>query len=532
MAETKIKVSNRNGYIAPQYASWSSYRAILSDPIVSRTVASVMEAVRAHTYRIIVPDNEAAEEWIKEAIDDIYDDIIGKIFQCVLFGFQVAEVYWKADEDEYDRPQLLFVNPDGIQLKIDDQGNYDGCKQGWGYQNAGAVLDADESICWSYGVGSVDITGSGNLHKVLDDVISMTELYEHLVDIAKHHNLPIVFGGIPSSGQGEKTAYNKFLAKMSDQPNNAPMWYFTELTPENEQEMQIEVISPIKGAMTEIQSVADDLRRRIIAGLLGSQKLFFNSSEDGGSYSLTQTQMAEFDRVIKGLWRTFLPGLNLLIERALWRNFRIRDFTLDIEYVDEVSLAAARDLVKQIASWDSVKGIIDTEAVLSVADVPVVPEDERVETPEIDEKVENPTGERAEKAKSASIGKDTKAANKAARVNQMLRRLSDPAEAKVRNSPDKAVAQGLELVKATDALWKQKNGELPETKRDYAKTAAGFVKIYKGKLTESKIYAKMSADGDVPYDKKTQIGNITRNLAKNIGKMATLRWNDLVKAGV
>jgi len=530
MAETKIKVSNRDGYIAPQHASWSSYRAILSDPIVSRTVASVMEAVRAHTYRIIVPENEIAEAWITEATDDIYDSVIGKIFQCVLFGFQIAEIYWVEDDDEYERPQLLFVNPDGIQLKIDEQGNYDGCKQGWGYQAKGAVLDADESICWSYGVGSVDITGSGNLHKVLDDVISMTELYEHLIEIAKHHNLPIVIGGIPSAGVGDDSAHADFLSQISKFPGQDIKWAMAALTPEQTQAMQIEVISPIKGAMTEIQSVADDLRRRIIAGLLGSQKLFFNSSEDGGSYSLTQTQMAEFDRVIKGLWRTFLPGLNLLIERALWRNFRIKEFTLDIEYVDEVSLAAARDLVKDIVNWDSVKGIIDTEAVLSVADVPVLPEDERVEPAEIE--VENPTGERADKAKSASIGKDTEAANKASRVNKMLRQLSNPVEARVRKDPDKAVAQGLLLVEQTDALWKQKNGALPETKRDYGKYAAGIEKIYKDKLTHSRFYAKVSADGDVPYDKKTQTDNITKNLAKNIGKMATLRWNDLVKAGV
>lgn len=512
-----------DGYISPTYYSYKKYYNLLNDPIVSRVAVSVEEAIRAHSWKIKVPTNEKAEEWINEVISDLYDDAIGKIIECTYIGFKIAEVYYEKDEDYKYLPKLNFLYPDGLRIKVDDFGRYEGVKQNL----SGQTLDAEESIIWSYGVAAEDLYGRGNLQKIYPTMQFYTDILNNLVSQAKRHVYPITIVALESTGIGSESTYAKVMQQLSTLVENDSSILAMSLDPNQSKGLQLETIQPVAGGIDEVRRTYDDMIRRIIAGMLGTQKLFYSSQEDGGSYSLTQTQMAEFDRVIKGMWRTFKPGLEILIERTLWLNYRIDEFELDIEYVDEMSLASARESINElIKTYPSYAERVDFDAVASRADIPVRTEDDKFEIyPNDETKVD----EEVSKSKD-TFEVDKKEAKKLSHINQKLGSLANKIELRIVKDPikEEVIKLALKLIEDTDNVYKQlyNTDELPKVDRDYTSYANGIYSIYESKLAEMEFYDAEIDNYPVEKERKKQVDA----LARNIGKMASIRWSDLVLA--
>lgn len=340
----------QDGYITKKFNNYSYYqlRTLFKVPLIYRCANGIIQNLLAHDWTIEC-SNSRAEKWINQAFAPIMENIVSNSSACYYYGFQVGEVYFTKYKDNKWHPRVKFPFPDYIEIKMDELNEYGGFRQKY---TKNIEVDADNSILWTFGSGvgtHNNPYGSGILDVVYSSAKNYISIMNKILLMADRQNWPVTILDVPGTGTNQDSL-NDFAKELANLPyKDIPFCAFKNYDPENS--IKPVVISPEKGAIEGSLKAADQYLRDIALGMLVSLRTFYNSPNDGGSYSLTQIQQTEFDRVVKGLWRTIKPGIDKIIKKTLKINFGLsasNNFEFNIEHHDEITRTAARDLFNSV----------------------------------------------------------------------------------------------------------------------------------------------------------------------------------------
>ena len=366
---TESSLWKENGYINKNYNDYSYYqlRSVLKIPIVYRSAMAILQTILSQNFRITCT-NSRAEKWINNAIEPVWEKIITGASGCYWYGFQVGELYYHKGQNGKYYPKIKFPFPDYIEVRLNDNNDYIGFRQR--SQKRTIEVDGENSVLWTFGVG---IHGNPYGYGILDSIYKSATNYSRILDkvllMADRQNWPVTIIDVPGDG-ANSDSIDDFVKDLANLPyKDIPFSAFKNYS--MDRKVEIFSVAPQTGAIQESLKAADQYLRDIGSGMLVSLRTFYNSPNDGGSYNLVSVQQSEFDRIVRGMWRVITPGIEKIIKRTLEINFgktASENFELDIEYFDEVTRLAARDILSD--TIQSIQSSINYPKLLDLAGLP------------------------------------------------------------------------------------------------------------------------------------------------------------------
>lgn len=365
---TNAMYRDRDGYVLPSRSyTISQMRALIRDPLVYRAIVGVEQAVSSHDWHIEVPGKASAEEMVNLMFGLLWEKLVRGALRSVWYGSQVMELYFPLVEDGYYWPSISVPPMDYVVLRTDDNGNYAGFKQT--VRGLDDVrVDRDYSTLFSWCAVGNDLYGLGALETVYPYVINAGTVNDQIETMAERQNWPMGIIGVPGDGRSSDAGRKAFADDIAALPSKEiPILSYMQYSGNP---VTLNTVQPVQGAIQDALKAVDVWRREIALGLLVSLRTFYNSPMDGGSYSLTQVQQSEFDRIVEGIWRGLMPGITEIISRVLEANWGSCEFELQLEHTDDLSLENARQTLQGLL--DQAAPHIDIPALVEQVGLPLV----------------------------------------------------------------------------------------------------------------------------------------------------------------